>query len=102
MNRAGAAEILCSHTALFDWQLAREAGVDVQFDENLRRSTQEELDRLDDYASAIGADNIDAFVEIIEVGAKFARGFTAIRKRVSTAAPSMSWLGPWSSKAARG
>jgi glycerol-1-phosphate dehydrogenase [NAD(P)+] len=80
MNRAGAAEILCSHTALFDWRLAHEAGVDVQFDEDLRCSTQEELDRLDDYASAIGADNIDAFVEIIEVGAKFARGFTSYPK----------------------
>jgi glycerol dehydrogenase-like iron-containing ADH family enzyme len=77
MNRAGAAEILCSHTALFDWQLARQAGVDVQWDDDLHRSTQQELDRLDHYAPAIGADRIEAFVEIIEVGAKFARGFTS-------------------------
>jgi glycerol-1-phosphate dehydrogenase [NAD(P)+] len=76
MNQAGAAEILCSHTSLFDWRIAHEAGVDVQWDEELYRSTQDELDRLDDYAPAIGAGNCDAFVEIIEVGAKFARGFT--------------------------
>lgn len=80
MNRAGAAEILCSHTALFDWQLASKAGVDVQYDEDLRRSTQDELDRLDDYAPAIGADDIDAFVEIVDVGAKFAAGFTTYPK----------------------
>ena len=76
MNRAGAAEILCSHTALFDWQIAHQAGVDVQWDEGLRRSTQAELIRLADYACAIGADDLDAFVEIIDVGAKFAQGFT--------------------------
>jgi glycerol dehydrogenase-like iron-containing ADH family enzyme len=76
MNQAGAAEILCSHTSLFDWRIAHEAGVDVQWDEELYRSTQDELDRLDDYAPAIGAGECNAFVEIIEVGAKFARGFT--------------------------
>ncbi len=76
MNRAGAAEILCSHTALFDWRLARDAGVDVQWDDDLEQSTREELDRLADYAPAIGAGELDAFVEIIEVGAKFAAGFT--------------------------
>jgi glycerol-1-phosphate dehydrogenase [NAD(P)+] len=76
MNRAGAAEILCSHTALFDWELAHKAGVDVQWDDELRQSTQAELDRLDDYAPSVGADNLDAFVEIIDVGAAFARGFT--------------------------
>jgi glycerol dehydrogenase-like iron-containing ADH family enzyme len=76
MNQAGAAEILCSHTSLFDWRIAHEAGVDVQWDEQLYCSTQDELDRLDDYALAIGAGECDAFVEIIEVGAKFARGFT--------------------------
>lgn len=76
MNRAGAAEILCSHTALFDWQIAHHAGIDVQWDEDLRQSTKAELVRLDEYADAIGADSLDAFVEIIEVGAKFAQGFT--------------------------
>jgi glycerol-1-phosphate dehydrogenase [NAD(P)+] len=76
MNRAGAAEILCSHTALFDWRLARKAGVDVQWNEELCRSTLAELDRLRDYAPAIGAADINAFVEIINVGAKFAAGFT--------------------------
>jgi len=76
MNQAGAAEILCSQTSLFDWRIAHEAGVDVQWDEELYRSTQDELDRLDDYAPAIGAGECDAFVEIIQVGAKFARSFT--------------------------
>jgi glycerol-1-phosphate dehydrogenase [NAD(P)+] len=76
MNQAGAAEILCSHTSLFDWRIAHQAGVDVQWDEALYRSTHGELDRLNDYAPAIGAGECDAFVEIIEVGAKFARGFT--------------------------
>ena len=54
MNQAGSAEILCSHTALFDWKLANRAGVDVQWD-----------------------DKLDSFVEIIEVGRKFADGFTS-------------------------
>src|SRR4029079_3441461 len=33
MNQAGAAEIHRSHTSLFDWRIAHEAGVDVQWDE---------------------------------------------------------------------
>lgn len=76
MNKAGAAEILCSHTALFDWRLAREAGRDVQWDDDLERTTRAELARLADYAPAIGAGERDALVEIIEVGAKFSHGFT--------------------------
>jgi glycerol-1-phosphate dehydrogenase [NAD(P)+] len=76
MNKAGAAEILCSHTALFDWRLAHRAGVDVQWDDDLLQSTRAELKRLSAYASAIGRGELDAFVEIIEVGAKFAAGFT--------------------------
>jgi glycerol-1-phosphate dehydrogenase [NAD(P)+] len=77
MNRAGAAEILCSHTALFDWRLAHEAGVDVQWDEDLEQLTREELAALEDYAPEIGANDRDAFVRIIEVGAKFSKGFTS-------------------------
>ena len=77
LNRSGAAEILCSQTALFDWRLAHLAGVDVQWDEALRASTQAELNRLDDYAAAIGENDLDAFVRIIEVGAFFAAGFTS-------------------------
>jgi glycerol-1-phosphate dehydrogenase [NAD(P)+] len=76
MNKAGAAEILCSHTALFDWRLAHKAGVDVQWDDALERSTRAELARLSDYAPAIGRGELDAFVEIIDVGGKFAAGFT--------------------------
>jgi glycerol-1-phosphate dehydrogenase [NAD(P)+] len=76
MNRAGAAEILCSHTALFDWRLAHESGVDVQWDDDLEQSTREELAALEDYAPEIGANDRDAFVRIIEVGAKFSKGFT--------------------------
>lgn len=76
MNRAGAAEILCSHTALFDWKLAHAAGVDVQWDDELARSTHVELEALARNAPVIGANRLDAFVEILEVGAKFAHGFT--------------------------
>jgi glycerol-1-phosphate dehydrogenase [NAD(P)+] len=76
LNRAGAAEILCSHTALFDWRLAHQAWVDVQWDEDLHQSTQSELDRLESYAPSIGAGETEALVEIIDVGAKFAVGFT--------------------------
>lgn len=77
MNRAGAAEILCSHTALLDWQLARDAGMDVQWEEALDRSTREELAALTIKASAIGTDQVEAFVDIIDVGAKFAQNFTS-------------------------
>lgn len=77
MNRAGAAEILCSHTALFDWRVAHDAGVDVQWDDDLEQSTRQELAALDDYAPDIGANDRDAFVRIIEVGAKFSKGFTS-------------------------
>src|SRR5262245_58549196 len=76
MNRAGAAEILCSHTALFDWKVGHEAGIDTQWDEALERFAREELKALRHQAPAIGADSLDAFVEIVEVGAKFAKGFT--------------------------
>lgn len=76
MNRAGAAEILCSHTALFDWRFAHEAGADVQWDRELEQSTRKELSDLEDYAPTIGANETDAFVKIIEVGAKFSKGFT--------------------------
>jgi len=54
MNRAGAAEILCSHTALFDWCLAHAAGKDVQWDDDLERTTRKELAELEDHAPAIG------------------------------------------------
>lgn len=76
MNKAGAAEILCSHTALHDWALAHKAGVDVQWDDALERSTRAELARLSGYAPAIGRGDLDALVEIVDVGAKFAQGFT--------------------------
>jgi len=77
MNRAGAAEILCSHTALFDWRFAHDSGVDVQWDDDLEQSTREELAALEDYAPDIGANETDAFVRIMEVGAKFSKGFTS-------------------------
>jgi glycerol-1-phosphate dehydrogenase [NAD(P)+] len=77
MNRAGAAEILCSHTALFDWKLAHDAGVDVEWDEDLESETRSELQRLVGYASEIGAAKVEAFAEIMEVGRKFALGFTS-------------------------
>ena len=76
MNRAGAAEILCSHTALFDWKIAHQAGIDTQWDDELEHFARDELKALRHQAPAIGADQLDAFVGIIDVGAKFAKGFT--------------------------
>jgi glycerol-1-phosphate dehydrogenase [NAD(P)+] len=76
MNRAGAAEILCSHTALFDWKVGHEAGIDTQWDDELERFTRDELKALRHQAAAIGADQLEAFVKIVDVGAKFAKGFT--------------------------
>jgi glycerol-1-phosphate dehydrogenase [NAD(P)+] len=76
LNRAGAAEILCSHTALFDWRLGHHAGLDVQWDDDLERFTHYELSALARLAPAIGADRLEAFVEIVEAGARFAEGFT--------------------------
>jgi hypothetical protein len=61
---------------LFDWRLAHDSGVDVQWDDDLQKSTRRELSALEDYAPDIGANDPDAFVRIIEVGAKFAKGFT--------------------------
>lgn len=77
MNQAGSAEILCSHTALFDWKLANRAGVDVQWDDKLESITRIELERLQHYSDSIGRAELDSFVEIIEVGRKFADGFTS-------------------------
>jgi glycerol-1-phosphate dehydrogenase [NAD(P)+] len=74
------AEILCSHTALYDWKVGHEAGIDTQWDEDLERSTRDALKALRDQAPAIGAERIDAFVEILVVGAQFAKGFTTYPK----------------------
>ncbi|MGH0241447.1 iron-containing alcohol dehydrogenase [Sinorhizobium meliloti] len=76
MNRAGAAEILCSHTALFDWRCGRDAGLDVQWDEDILQLTLGELADLENYAPDIARNSRDAFIKILEVGAKFAKGFT--------------------------
>jgi glycerol-1-phosphate dehydrogenase [NAD(P)+] len=75
MNRAGAAEILCSHTALFDWRVGFEAGVDNQWDAEVERFTRAELDVMRSFASEIGADRTEAFVRILEIGGKFADKF---------------------------
>jgi len=80
LNRAGAAEILCSHTALYDWKLAVAAGRDVQWSDELERFTRGEVETLRESAARIGSNDVAAFIEIIKVGAKFAPRFTKYPK----------------------
>lgn len=77
LNRAGLAEILCSHTALFDWRLGYEAGRDVDWDEDLEILAREELSKLEGTAPAVGSDRVEAFLELLDSGARFAPGFTS-------------------------
>ena len=74
LNRAGLAEILCSHTSLKDWELGRAAGI-YEWDENLERFTRGELRALEQLAPAIGSDDIDAFVALLDAGARLAPFF---------------------------
>ncbi len=76
MNRAGLAEILCSHTALFDWRLGRDAGRDVAWDDAILAFTEGELSAIDDLAAKVAADDIGGFLAIIEACARFAPHFT--------------------------
>ncbi len=80
LNAAGIMEILCSHTALFDWALAHRAGRDVDWNEPLRDFAQGELDQLETLAPAIGAGQVEAYLDVLEADARFAPGFTAYPK----------------------
>lgn len=76
LNAAGIMEILCSHTALFDWDLAHRAGRDVDWNDGLRDFALGELAALDKLAPAIGAGDVDAYLDVLEADARFAPGFT--------------------------
>jgi glycerol-1-phosphate dehydrogenase [NAD(P)+] len=80
LNRAGVGDLLCSHTSLVDWQLAHAAGRDMDWNEGLRERTRHALDRLAVIAPAVGADDVDAFVELLEMSERFAPDFLAFPK----------------------
>jgi len=77
LNRAGIAEILCSHTALFDWRLAYEAGRPVDWDESLEEATLCELEALETLAPQVATGDVLAFEEIIKACARFAPWFSS-------------------------
>ncbi|CAH1656227.1 MULTISPECIES: iron-containing alcohol dehydrogenase [unclassified Chelatococcus] len=76
-NRAGLAEILCSHTALFDWRLGHDAGCDVDWDEALFAFTVHELEVVPGVIPAVAQGTPDAFVGIIKACARFAPWFSS-------------------------
>jgi glycerol-1-phosphate dehydrogenase [NAD(P)+] len=80
LNAAGIMEILCSHTALFDWDLAHRAGRDVDWNEPLRDFALNELNALETLAPSVGAGNVEAYIDILEADARFAPGFTEYPK----------------------
>jgi glycerol-1-phosphate dehydrogenase [NAD(P)+] len=75
LNRAGLAEILCSHTALHDWHLGHTAGRDVDWDDELAQAARAELAALVSIAPLVGAGCAEGFRAIFEAGARFAPGF---------------------------
>jgi glycerol-1-phosphate dehydrogenase [NAD(P)+] len=77
LNRAGIAEILCSHTALFDWRVAYEAGRPVDWDPTLEHETRCELEALDALAPQVATGNVLAFEEIMKACARFAPWFSS-------------------------
>jgi glycerol dehydrogenase-like iron-containing ADH family enzyme len=77
LNRAGIAEILCSHTALFDWRLAYEAGRTVDWDNTLEHVTRCELGALEALAPQVATGDVPAFEEIIKACARFAPWFSS-------------------------
>lgn len=77
MNRAGVGDLLCSHTALVDWALARDAGLDVDWDDRLADVTRAMLARVAAVAPAVGRDEPDAWIALLEIGAPLAPWFLA-------------------------
>ena len=77
LNRAGVAEILCSHTALVDWRLGRDAGRPVDWDDALLALAERELAALDTLAPAIGRDEPSAAMALLLAGERFAPGFVS-------------------------
>jgi glycerol-1-phosphate dehydrogenase [NAD(P)+] len=75
LNRAGIGDLLSSHSALPDWELAHQAGRDVDWDPAVRDRTRRELDRLARLAPGVGANRLDAFVGLLAMGERFAPTF---------------------------
>ncbi len=75
LNRAGVGDLLSSHSALPDWELAHRAGRDVDWDPAVRDRTRVELDRLAGLAPDVGAERLEAFVGLLAMGERFAPTF---------------------------
>jgi glycerol-1-phosphate dehydrogenase [NAD(P)+] len=75
LNRAGIGDLLSSHSALPDWELAHRAGRDVDWDPAVRDATRRQLDRLAELAPAVGAERLEAFVGLLAMGERFAPTF---------------------------
>jgi glycerol dehydrogenase-like iron-containing ADH family enzyme len=80
LNRAGVGDLVCSHTSLVDWQLAHAAGLDMDWDEALRDRARRALERLAAIAPAVGAHDLDALIELLEISERFAPDFLAFPK----------------------
>jgi glycerol-1-phosphate dehydrogenase [NAD(P)+] len=78
LNRAGIGDLLSSHSALPDWELAHRAGRDVDWDPAVRDRTRRELDRLAALAPEVGAGRLDAFVGLLAMGERFAPTFLTL------------------------
>jgi glycerol-1-phosphate dehydrogenase [NAD(P)+] len=77
LNRAGVGDVLSSHTALVDWELAHRTGREVDWDVGVGWRAREELARLERLAGAIGADELGAFVELLDIGERLGRDIVA-------------------------
>jgi glycerol dehydrogenase-like iron-containing ADH family enzyme len=77
MNRAGLGEVLCSHSALFDWELAHRAGRVVDWDAGLAHRTRKQLQRLEDLAPALGEDDPAALESLLQIFEELAPDFLA-------------------------
>lgn len=77
LNRAGLGDLLCSHTSLVDWELGHRAGREVDWNVPLAERTRQAVQSLGRLAPAIGADETEAFVAILEMGARFGPDFLA-------------------------
>jgi glycerol-1-phosphate dehydrogenase [NAD(P)+] len=75
LNRAGIGDLLSSHSALVDWELAHRVGHAVDWDPAVRDGTRHELDRLARLAPDVGAARLDAFVGLLAMGERFAPTF---------------------------
>ena len=75
LNRAGIGDLLSSHSALVDWELAHRARRAVDWDPAVRDRTRLELDRLARLAPDVGAERLDAFVGLLAMGERFAPTF---------------------------